>query len=375
MAASLTSIQPRLARIRGSLPQTEPGARGLEHVARNPSCMLLRAATLANVSPAAIATHVLGLPPREEQSPFAIGTGTSFERHLTEKGASDLLELYRAEKRLGVRDSKVRNLVELVSSASPVALARRRTLTTRFIRQKLAGDPAAPNLIIKPRLTVALLGLPHDIEPDAFVAADRDRFYRPVEIKSYIDRAGKTDPSDLRSAYRQAAVGVYGLRELLRCAGVPDPPALVPLEADLVLRRPSSFSPTLRPMRLPGEYFSVAQALQAAPQDLLTLEAQLQRSGPGAALDDARTIEALPNNYLPSCREHCALAPYCKQRAYRASDPIVLGPQARERLAAAGSVARALDLLNGTGGPIRSPEEDALAAQLREADAAWKGVI
>jgi hypothetical protein len=114
--------------------------------ATRPACCC--AATLANVSPATTATHVLGLPACEEQSPFAIGTGASFERHLTEKGASGLLELYRAEKRLGVRDSKVRNLVELVSSASPVALARRRALTTRFIRQKLAGDPAAPNLIM-----------------------------------------------------------------------------------------------------------------------------------------------------------------------------------------------------------------------------------
>src|ERR671932_98395 len=144
MSASLTPIQPRLARIRGSLPTTEPGARGLEHVARNPSCVLLRAATLANVSPAAIATHVLGLPACEEQSPFAIGTGTSFERHLTEKGASGLLDLYRAEKRLGVRDSKVRNLVELVSSASPVALARRRALTPRSCRSRPTWSCAGP---------------------------------------------------------------------------------------------------------------------------------------------------------------------------------------------------------------------------------------
>jgi hypothetical protein len=41
---------------------------------------------------------------------------------------------------------------------------------------------------------------------------------------------------------------------------------------------------------------------------------------------------------------------------------------AAEQLAAAGTITRALDLLNGRGAPPRNPAEAALAAQLHDAD-------
>jgi hypothetical protein len=115
-------------------------------------------------------------------------------------------------------------------------MAVRQTATQRLLELKLRRDPKAPNIIIKPRVAVSLLGLDHGIEPDALVARDSDRFHKPVEIKSYPDRAGKTDAADIRSACRQAAAGVIALRNALSRMGVRDAAALVRAEGDLVLR-------------------------------------------------------------------------------------------------------------------------------------------
>jgi hypothetical protein len=47
-----TSIQLRTERLRGGLPAEEPGARGIERVARNPECFKLKALTIVGITPA-----------------------------------------------------------------------------------------------------------------------------------------------------------------------------------------------------------------------------------------------------------------------------------------------------------------------------------
>ncbi|HKC76166.1 MAG TPA: hypothetical protein VKF37_18495 [Chloroflexota bacterium] len=78
-------------------------------------------------------------------------------------------------------------------------------------------------------------------------------------------------------------------------------------------------------------------------------------------------IDALPINYLPGCREHCPLVPYCKARALAAGDPSVLDPRYREVLAPAGTLGRAYALLDGTVTAERSPEAQELADRLHAA--------
>jgi hypothetical protein len=87
------SIDLRLARLRGSLSAEEPGARGLERVARNPECMCLRALTIIGITPGTAAERIYGESSHEGQSPFAIAIGNRFERTLIENGAAALLEL------------------------------------------------------------------------------------------------------------------------------------------------------------------------------------------------------------------------------------------------------------------------------------------
>lgn len=358
----MRSMEERLERLRGKLKPEEPGARGLEKVARNPECTRLKALTIAGISPLTAATKIYGEPAREGQSPFALAIGLSFEKRLYANGAAALLELYRAAGRLSPDECKVVIIPDHAPGKSPGDMARRRAETLRLLKLKLAGDPNAPNLIIQPRLSVSLLDLEHDIEPDALVASDNETFYRPVEVKSYPDRRGKTDPVDVRSACRQAAVGVVGLRHLVSRLGE-DPDKRVSPWGDLVLRVPGKGQGSLTPMLLKQEVASIERSLEEAPRSLGELEEMLE---PGATLDDRKTLESIPNHYRESCREHCALAGCCKQEAVHASDPILLGSIARERLAACGTLHRALELMRGKGAPPRTPEEKALADRLKE---------
>lgn len=358
-----TDIEKRLSRLRGNLPAEEPGARGLERVARNPDCTRLRALTIAGITPASAAVAIYGEPAREGQSPFALAIGNRFETFLMQDGAANLLNLYREEGRLTVAECKVVVVPDLAPGTTPTSMARRRTETERLFKLKLRGSPKAPNLIIKPRIPVRLLGIDHDTEPDALVAADGDRFYRPVEIKSYPDRDGKTDAADIRSACRQAAVGGVSLRHALDRFGVRGAEQLVPSVGDLILRAPGSMRPTLREMKLRGEVASLERAIGEAPKDLNELETMLPA---GATLDDREVLDSISNAYRSSCREHCALAGRCKQAAIAAADPVVLGDSARELLAPAGTLSRAVDLLQGRGAPPRTPAEQAVAERLRE---------
>jgi hypothetical protein len=363
-------VDQRVDRLRGALPAEEPGSRGIERVARNPECTRLRALTIVGITPTTAAERIYGEAVREGQSTFALAIGNAFERALIENGAAELLNLLRVAERLKTAECKVVIMPDLVPGAGRGVMARRHTETVRLMERKARRDPAAPNLIIKPRLTVELLGVEHGIEPDAIVASDAETFYRPMELKSYPDRAGKTDPADVRSACRQAAVGVVALRQAaqrLEIAGVSEAVAAI---GDLVLRVPGSRKARLSVMTLEGEVASLERAIGEAPRNLDELEALLP---PGASLDDAATLESVPNRYGSSCREYCALAAHCKQASVVARDPILLGEQAQELLAPAGSISRAADLMKGA--PPRTAAEQRLAEALRDAVVALKRAV
>lgn len=363
-------VDQRLQRLRGKLPAEEPGARGIERVARNPECARLKALTIVGITPKTAAEQIYGEPVREGQSPFALAIGNSFDRGMTANGAAALLRLLRDARRLTTRECKIVIIPDMVPGGGSAVMARRQAETLRLLRLKAAGDAAAPNLIVKPRIAVELLGVSHGIEPDAIVAADAQVFYRPMEIKSYPDREGKTDPADIRSAYRQAAVGVIALRQAAARLGIRNINEAVPNLGDLVLRVPGSQKGKLREATLESEVASLERAIGEAPKNLDELEALLPR---GASLDQASILESVPYSYRPSCREHCALVGHCKRASIAARDPILLGEQAKELLAPAGSISRAGDLLNGA--IPRNAAEKLLAEQLQEAAAAIKKAV
>jgi hypothetical protein len=366
------SIGRRLDALRGGLAAEEPGARGIERLARNPTCFTLKALTIVGIKPATAASRILGEPETSSQSPFALILGNQFERRILESHGAMLFTLYNEQQVLGPTESKIVSVEELAPGPSLLARRRREAETRRILDQRLRRHPNAPNIVIKPRLIITIVGVPHAVEPDFLVAANGDDFYRVGEIKSYADREGKTSFADIRSACRQAAVGVVGLRQELQRQGVRDPSSLALPFGDLVLRGPGSLNPRLNRMKIEGEVDSLERALGETPRDLDELESMLPD---GAVLSDPSVLSTLPHHYRSTCKEHCDLWKICRSRSLAAGDPVILGELAAEQLAAAGTLSRALDLLNSRGAPVRSAGEAILAEELRKADAELRRAV
>ena len=355
-------MNAKLVQLRGKLQPEVIGARGIEKAARNPDCRRLGLLTILGISPATAAAEIYNDSINEGPSTFALASGNKFESGLIANDAERLFNLYRDEDRLAAGENKLVNTSTLLSGTDPEQLQRRVELTLQLIRRKQSGDPGAPNIIVKPRLVISILGQDYNIEPDAFVATDADLFYRVVEIKSYPDRAGKTSPADLRSARRQSAVGLVAIRQALVRLGVSNPDSIVPSIADIVLRKPGSNYPSLSVEQIPGEVVSISRIVDRAAVDIKEAEQLLERSGIEATIDNPVGLTAIPNNYGSECREYCALASICKRQAIAKSDPVVLGGRAREELTAAGSLDRALELMKRTA--PRSVEEADLQTKL-----------
>lgn len=352
----------RLARLRGSIEPVDVGARGIESVARNVECLRLRAIVIAGLTPTVVVKRILGGVP-DAMSPFAMTLSQSFERRLLANAGGSLLTAYREKGVLTQAEAKIGSIADVASGDSPIARLSREQETQRLVALKRAGDPEARNLILKPQLPLTLVGVTHSIELDYLVSADADPFYRVGVIKSYADRGGKTDKSDIRSACREAVVGTLALQQLLEADG--HDPELTGDSVDLILRAPGSFTPRLFPaMRAQSELASLRRALTSAPRDIEGIE-QLIPSG--QTLATPGVLDQLPNRYRSSCKEHCALWERCRAQAQADAHPVILGDQAAELLAAAGSLDRAVDLLNGTGRPPENQAQARLAEDMRQA--------
>jgi hypothetical protein len=356
------SANARLARLRGGLSAVEVGARGIESVARNAGCTRLRAIVLTGLTPTEVIKHVFHAEP-DTMSPFAMTLSQAYERRLLANGGASLLTAYREGGHLAAGEAKVSSVADHAPGGGVLARQRRELETRRLLDMKRAGDPLAPNLILNPRVPLELVGVTHAIELDYLVASDAAQSYRVGVIKSYADRGGKTDRADIRAACREAAVGTLALRQHFASRG--DDPNRAGDRIDMVLRAPGSFVPRLfASMRAEAELASLMRALSAAPADLAEVE---QLVPAGASFADAQVIDQIPNNYRSNCKEHCALWQHCRAQALAAGQPIILGDAAAEQLAAAGSITRALDLLDGRGRPPDNGAEAALATELRAA--------
>ncbi len=355
------------AQLRGGLrPKRGPGARGLEHMARNPACERLQVLTASGVGPNMAANEILGERGLEGQSPFALVRGNSFERSVLAEGGARLLELYRREGRPEVAAGPFVDLRERVPEGLDRGeQARQRREATLYL---LAGGSrrGRPALIAHAVLGVEVAGASFDIEAD-YLVADGRGFYLPGEIKSYADKASKTDPADLQGACRQAAVAVVALRQASRRLGRG---GFAAAACDLVLRKAGTNWPTLRAMALAGEVDSIERALAQAPRRLLEAAA---RAG-GASLAEPGVLAAIPNHYVEECREFCALARHCKREALSAADPGLLGDRAREQLAPVASLVQMARYVRGEAAP-ESDAERASASRLRRVVSAYRRAL
>ena len=359
----MSDPQEKLQKLRGSLPAEEPGARGMEHMARNTNCLRLSALTIAGVNPATASQQVYDTPVREGLSPFAIRRGERFEAALFEDGCKRMFDLYGRANRLPEEQSKWIDMSQKVPGTDNASMQARRQASEQLIQDRAAGKKGLPNIIIKPRLQVQLMGAGRPTEPDALVAADDDLLYRPVEIKSYADRNSMTDASKTGSACRQASVAVIALQQLLGDA-IP-----VPRIVDLIFAKPATNWPTLHVMDVQGEVLNLHNVFSQAPESLQKIEALLA----GKSLDSSEGLDLLPNHLCADCADHCPLWDCCRTAAIERGDIGLLGDHAKEMLSGISSIDEAVELQKL--GSNDDADLDLLAALLHEADQAHQKVM
>ncbi len=398
-----TSIEVRVGRLRGDrLPTGGIGAREIEQAARNVQCDRVQALLLTGVAPKAAQSAIYGdLPPA--QSTFAVQKGLKFESRLYVNGGDRLLALYRTAGRLAREEIAVVDISQLIPAASAprrialpagatdgqrravrqrqaaAVLRRRADLTLLYLRRRLSGDPDAPVAIVQACLPLTILGHTYHVVPDLLIAGADDPYYRVGEVKMYADRGGRTALDDVRSASRQAAVGVVALRQLLLredlAASASAVVALVPPLCDLILRHVDTMRATLRPRRIEAEVADIERLIDRAPRRAEAILGVVAATfGPSATLADAAVLDAIPTHYDVARCGSCALRDRCLDAARGAGDPVTLGRMVRDELAPIGTIPAVLALVDGR----RAPRDDAQAARVRrlaEAEGAWRRAV
>lgn len=311
---------------------------------------------ISGANPATLSERVYGMPAKEGLSPFAIRRGERFEAALFEDDNKRIFELYQRNGRLGEKESVWSDLSHLFTEFNQESLMKRQQQSEEWIRDRLLGKKKTPNLIIKPRLSVQIMGVSHPTEPDALVAADGDKHYRPVEIKSYADRRAFTDATKTGSACRQAAVALIALEQLLGEEASED------RIVDLIFAKPATNWPTLHPMSVGAEVENLKSVFEHAPQTLEQVEKLLQ----GESLDSVESMNKLPNRLCSDCADHCPLWDSCRIQAIQQSDISLWGDQATEILSGVSDMNQALQLQK-TGHHSEDRDLDLLAAVLHEA--------
>jgi hypothetical protein len=182
------------------------------------------------------------------------------------------------------------------------------------------------------------------------------------EIKTYPDRAGYTDASELATARAQAGVYVHGLRlvvEELGLSGALD----VATEGFLILTRPGFNRASVRA----GEDLR-HQAERARRGFALLREAAagLPKGSGKAGVEEIRTAEI---NYSETCVSFCDRASVCRAAALSAGDGSVLGDDVSRFLGTI-PLHRAIELM--TGAEATTDAERDLQRRIADVQTLWE---
>ncbi len=325
-----------------------------ERWARNPQCDANAKAAVLGVSMASVAKRE-GLEPTTGQSPFALARGQTFERRLFRDDAEQLrLALVEA----GVLPAAARGFLDLRTrknggslASLDVALER----TTDFFRAAAAGE-SVPAIVAGPTIRVpGRAMLPEAIlVVDALAVLGGEPAMLVVgEVKTYPDRSGYTDRSELASARAQAGVYVHGLESVIDELGLA-PSLAVSKTGFLVLSRAGVNVPSVRA----GE--DLAQQAERARRGLERLRAfaaELARREKEGA-DPVDQVLAAKTSYREECLAFCDRAQGCWRQALAAGEPVVLGSDV-ERFLGTVKLGRALELMAGAP-PTSDSERDVL---------------
>jgi hypothetical protein len=327
-------------------PEKRDTRRRFEQWARNPECEANATSAILGVSMVEVAGRE-GLKPTMGQSPFALQRGERFERQLFRHAAT----LLRAElEKNGILPSESQGLADLRmrhlgGRCRDLDDARASTLDLLRSLAETGIGPKGPTLVAG--ATICVPGramLPEAILVlDAVVIRKAGRLPELVvgEIKTYPDRGGHTDPTELAGARAQAGVYVHGLTEVLRSQNWSDR-INVATKGFLVLTKPGSNRPSIRADE------DLRYQAERAARGLEKLRSLAERTAPLGAppADPIAAIMAAPTHYEEACVRFCDRAPACFARALSARDAAILGDDVA-RLIGAMSLDRVRELLHG----------------------------
>lgn len=335
--------------------------RRFEQWARNPGCEANTISAVQGVSMVDVATSE-GTRPSLGQSPFAIKRGQDFESLLFSDDAALLRRELVASGGLpgdaeGVVDCRLHSVG---GSLRDLAVARKKTeIALRKIAQ-LRHRRQVTSMIAG-----ATVSVPGTLMlPDALLVIDvlvvRYGGKRPElmvgEIKTYPDRGGYTDPTELATARAQAGVYVHALDLAIDKLGLGGE-VIVSTEGFLVLTRPGSNQPVVRPRE--DLRYQAVRAQQGFALLRAAAESMPAESGEGA--DPLEVVRQADIEYHEGCLSFCDRAPLCHRRALARGAPSVLGESVAEALGPL-SLHRALELLDGASPDSEAEQE--LASQL-----------
>jgi hypothetical protein len=304
------------------------------------------------------------------QSPFAIVRGQTFERSLF---WNDAATLRSALGKAGVLPSNAKGFRDfrLRQNGGPYpSLDEALNATGEFLRELASAKSSQEQAAAPTVIAAAVVRIPGGMMlPEAILVVDvlvttwgEGRPSVMVgEIKTYPDRGGYTDDSELATARAQAGVYVHGLRLVLEDLGLTHKIDVLD-EGFLVLSRPGYSIPSIRANE--DLRYQAARA-ERGFEKLRTIAARV-----GMTEDDEtiiRTIQGAAVKYTDACVSFCDRAQSCHALALRNGDPAILGEDV-SRFLGTTTLNRAIELLAGAR-PSTAAEED-LLRRVVEADRA-----
>jgi hypothetical protein len=368
--ASLSQVETRLAAIRGGAPRRSPSVRVLASYSGHTDCNLATLGFAARVDFDRLLDGTRYQAPFG-QSPFAFSRGLAFERMIQEHGYAATLNLLRTKMQFAVEDARIANLRNAYPKNAE-GMRLRANQTKLLVRQLVSGDPAAPNLIDGAVLQTLVGGIPARFEADALAA----RFGGPIhagEVKSFPVVDGRADQDKLAAALDQVSIYILLTKQLVEeVGGDADTVSAVAL---LITPMNVGLTPTLSVQDVSKRIARIQRLLAGIP-DVPSIADSVPQGVTFATVadpkaDETRRVDALHELaerlgtvYSAGCLSTCGNALFCRERAFRAGQPCVLGPQATRLLPGIETLQRAAEL---TAGAPPSQTEAAVAPQLERA--------
>jgi hypothetical protein len=365
------SLERRMAEILDMAPRRSPNVRVLAAYAQHSDCKL---ATLG-FTVGANFDQLLAKTRYEMpfgQSPFAIGRGVAFEKLLRADDYAATRELFRTVPGFPASSARMINLREGFPKDS-TGMPLRADETRNLLRKIVRAERGAPNLIDGAVLTAQIGGRIAYFEADA-LAAWAGAVIRAAEVKSFPKVDERVDPDKLGAALDQVAVYILLTRyAILRLGG--DPDRLVSDQAILITPKNVGMTPSLSEQRVTRR-IERNQKLLASIPDLADVIASVARRVSFGPVADTKTDERarldvlhdladrVGTCYQPSCLATCGNAKFCRERAFRAGAPSVVGASAVRLVPEISSLNRAAQL---TRDAAPSAAEAPAAALLKRA--------